>query len=56
MASHLKPNGVLVLAGFVEKEEGALLRLSSHYGLDLEMTAQETGWRVLVLRKKLMNG
>jgi ribosomal protein L11 methyltransferase len=55
MASHLKPNGVLVLAGFVQKEEGALLLLAARYGLDLEMTAQETGWRVLVLRKKLMN-
>jgi ribosomal protein L11 methyltransferase len=50
MKTHLAPEGYLVIAGFVEKEEAPLLLRASHCGLKIESSSHELGWRCLVLR------
>ena len=51
MIEHLAPGGRLVVAGFIEKEEGPLVVRALNYGLRVESMSHELGWRCLVLMR-----
>lgn len=47
MVGHLAPSGYLVLAGFIDKEEGKLVGLAKAYGLELKHKISDSGWNCL---------
>jgi ribosomal protein L11 methylase PrmA len=49
MAQHLAVGGRLVLAGFIEKEAGALIQRAESFGLKLSFSCEELGWKCVVL-------
>jgi ribosomal protein L11 methyltransferase len=48
MVSHLSLDGYLVLAGFVDKEEGLIVQEALGHGLTLDYKISEAGWNCLV--------
>ena len=51
LASQLKPGGKLILAGFVAKEEPAIVERSIAAGLQVERVTSELGWKCIVMTK-----
>lgn len=51
MTSHLKLGGRLVIAGFISKEQPALIERASRCGLIIKKAIDENGWCALVLQR-----
>lgn len=52
MAQHLSPDGHLVLAGFIEKEEARLVQTAEANGLVMHDKISESGWNCLTFKLK----
>ncbi|MBF0269842.1 MAG: 50S ribosomal protein L11 methyltransferase [Alphaproteobacteria bacterium] len=53
LKAHLKPGGVAVLAGLLERQERMVLSAHQMQGLSLERRILIDGWACLVLRKRI---
>lgn len=51
LVSHLAPGGHLVLAGFVEKEQGLIVEVARKHGLEVTMSRSVVGWQCLALER-----
>ncbi len=47
MVEHVSANGYLVLAGFIDKEEGKLVESTKAHGLELKYKISDSGWNCL---------
>jgi ribosomal protein L11 methyltransferase len=47
LVGHVSPSGYLVLAGFIDKEEGKLVGAAKAYGLGLKYKVSDSGWNCL---------
>lgn len=50
LKKYLAPGGRLIVAGFVEKEEGPLVAAAGRHQLVVESMLSELGWRCLILK------
>lgn len=48
LVAQLAPGGRLIVAGFVEKEQGPLVQKAKTHGLAVAIDAQELGWKCVV--------
>ena len=51
LASLLSEGGRLMIAGFVDKEQGPLLAKAAEYKLTVESVSEDRGWKCVMLRK-----